>query len=113
MVPGAALLFVLSLLAGERIEVPHLLLTWLALVYLVVCSTKLLAGFLFLVKRWSASAALYATVLFPVVTIAIGALFAAELVTWPFVAEPRWSCAVSTLVRMRARLRRLVTTRAG
>src|SRR2546425_2480609 len=86
MLPGAALLFALSLLAGERIEVPHLLVTWLALGYLVLCSVKLFAGFLFLVKRWTASAASYATVLFPVVTIAIGAVFAAELVTWPFVA---------------------------
>ena len=85
MLPGSALLFALSFVARERVEAPHLAATWLALAYLAVCSVKLFAGFLFVVKRWTASASSYATILFPIVTIAIAAVLAAEAVTLPFV----------------------------
>ncbi len=74
IVPGAALLLALSALAGEQTPLPRLPETWIALVYLVVLGTVVLfVGFLFVVRRWTTSATSYSTVLFPVVTVAMGA----------------------------------------
>jgi len=112
MLPGAALLFALSFLAGERVALPHLLATWVALAYLAVCSVKLFVGFLFLVKRWTASASAYATVLFPIVTIAIGAVLAVEIVTVPFVAGTAL-VMLGVYVGAIAATPRLVKTEAG
>ena len=86
MVPGALLLLVLAVIAGERPVIPARSETWVALLYLIASSTVLFVGFFFVVRRWTASASSYATVLFPVVTLAVGAIVAREMVGPWFVA---------------------------
>jgi drug/metabolite transporter (DMT)-like permease len=78
MLPGAALLLVLAVLAREPAVVPARMETWIALGYLVVSSAVLFVGFFFIIRRWTASASSYATVLFPIVAIVVGALLGGE-----------------------------------
>jgi drug/metabolite transporter (DMT)-like permease len=54
--------------------------TWIALGDLVVGSAVLFVGFFFIIRRWTASASSYATVLFPVVALVVGALVGGEAV---------------------------------
>jgi drug/metabolite transporter (DMT)-like permease len=57
-----------------------------AFVYLVVVgSTALFVGFLYVLQRWTASATAYSTVLMPIVVIVFGALLAGETMTLSFV----------------------------
>lgn len=84
-VPGAALLLVLSFVAGEARELPTQTTTWIALVYLILATIVLFAGFMYIVQRWTASATSYATMLFPIVAVALGAVLARELVSAQFV----------------------------
>jgi drug/metabolite transporter (DMT)-like permease len=70
MLPGAALLLLISVVAGERWIVPGRPETLTAFVYLVtVGGIGLFAGVVFIVSRWTASASAYMTVLFPVVAV--------------------------------------------
>jgi len=86
MLPGAALLLVLSLLAREPITVPSRPDVVPAFIYLVtIGAIGLFIGFVFIVQRWTASASSYAVVLFPVVTVAVGAILAGELVSAQFI----------------------------
>ncbi len=86
MVPGAVFLLALSFLAREPAVLPTRADVWVALVYLVtVGSIGLFAGFVYVVKRWTASASSYITVLLPIVTVVIGAILAGELVGVQFV----------------------------
>ena len=85
MAPGAALLLVLSAIAGEPAVVPARMETWIALGYLVASSTVLFVGFFFIIRRWTASASSYATVLFPIVALVVGALLGGEAVRLTFV----------------------------
>jgi drug/metabolite transporter (DMT)-like permease len=84
MAPGAALLLVLAAIAHEPAVVPARTETWIALGYLVVSSAVLFVGFFFIVRRWTASASSYATVLFPVVALVVGALLGGEGVRLSF-----------------------------
>lgn len=86
MVPGAGLLFLLAILARETPVAPARPETWVALGYLVLSSAVLFVGLFFVIRRWTASASSYATVLFPVVTIAVGAIVAREMVGPWFIA---------------------------
>ena len=87
MLPGVALLFALSLIAGEARVLPTRPEVVAAFAYLVlVGSTVLFVGFLYIIQRWTASATSYATLLFPLVTVAIGAILAGEVVSLQFVA---------------------------
>ena len=86
MLPGALVLFVLALLGGERLAPPRLAATWLALGYLVLSSGVLFVGLFYVIRRWTASAASYGTVLFPVVALVVGAILAGEGVSGTFVA---------------------------
>ncbi|HWH31432.1 MAG TPA: EamA family transporter, partial [Egibacteraceae bacterium] len=82
MTTGAVLLLGLSLAAGEAWAVPSGRSTLLALGYLVTFgSAGLFVLVLLVVRRWTASASSYMFVLFPVVTLALGALLAGEPVT--------------------------------
>ena len=75
MAAGVILLVILSLLSRESWSVPVRASTWIALGYLIVLGSS--AGFvlyLFVLKHWSASAASYQFVLFPVVAIILGAI---------------------------------------
>jgi len=87
MLPGVALLLALSLIAGEARVLPSRPEVVVAFAYLVLIgSTVLFVGFLYVLQRWTASATSYASLLFPVVTVAIGILFAGEAVSLQFIA---------------------------
>lgn len=87
MVPGAALLLLLAVLAGEHPALPAHADVWLVLIYLVtVGGIGLFAGVVYVVRRWTASASAYMTVLFPIVTVAVGSILAGELVSPHFAA---------------------------
>ena len=87
MVAGAALLLAGSLIFGEAWMLPPDGRTWFVLAWLVVPgSIGLFALFVFVIKRWTASATVYALTLMPVVAITLGALLADEDVTWELVA---------------------------
>jgi drug/metabolite transporter (DMT)-like permease len=69
MAIGAALLLILSVLAGEDWALPGRAFSWGVLVYLVLLGSVALFGlFLFILARWTASAASYFTVLMPIVS---------------------------------------------
>ena len=87
MLCGAALLLVLALVARETPVLPSRPEVWSAFLYLVTLGgIGLFIGVVFIVLRWTASASAYVTVLFPVVTVAVGAILAGELVSTQFVA---------------------------
>lgn len=87
MLPGAALLFILAAITREPMTLPTRPDASLAFLYLVtVGSIGLFGGIVYLLQRWTASATSYTSVLFPVVTVALGALLAGETVSAPFLA---------------------------
>ena len=87
MLPGVVLLLTLSLVAGEARVLPSRPEVLIAFAYLVlVGSTVLFIGFLYVLQRWTASATSYAVALFPLPTVAIGALLAGEGVSTQFLA---------------------------
>ena len=82
MVVATPMLFGLSALAGESWVAPVQAEARWALLYLVTFGTVgLFALILMVVRRWTASATSYMFVLFPVVTLALGAVLADEPVT--------------------------------
>jgi len=87
MLSGGAALTALSLLAGEALAVPTELGTWLATGYLVLFGSIALFGlYLFALRRWTASAVSYTTLLMPLVTIPVAAVMFGEQVSLFFVA---------------------------
>jgi drug/metabolite transporter (DMT)-like permease len=77
-VGGLVLLF-LSFFLREPQNLPRAAESWRSLAYLIPFGTLLLFGTqVFLVRRWSASAASYVFVLIPVVAAALGLLLAGE-----------------------------------
>lgn len=86
MVPGAALLLALSLATGERMALPTRPDVVPAFAYLVtIGAIGLFSGIVYVVQRWTASASAYMVVLFPIVTVAVGAIVAGEAVSAQFV----------------------------
>ncbi len=84
---GAALLLVLSILAGDRWMLPVQTSTWTAFAYLVLIGSVLLFYlYLYVLSRWAASATAYAFLLFPVATVLLAAWLAREVITAPFAA---------------------------
>ena len=82
MLSGALFLLALSFLAGEKAILPPDINTWAAFLYLVLPGSVFLFGlFLFVLKRWTASAVAYQNVLSPIVTILLSAWLLAEPVT--------------------------------
>lgn len=79
MTAGAALLLSLAAAAGESWALPRQPEALWAVVYLVTFGSVGLV--LLVVRRWTASATSYMFVLFPVVTLALGAWIASEPVT--------------------------------
>jgi drug/metabolite transporter (DMT)-like permease len=76
---GGVLLLAISALAGERWVVPASPGTWLAFVYLVVPGTVVIfLLFLFLTRKWSASAVSYQFILAPLVSVTLGAVLLEE-----------------------------------
>ena len=70
MATGAAVLVVLSALAGESMAMPEDRETWVALAYLVVVGSVVVFGlYVFVLRHWSASRAAYLFAITPVVTV--------------------------------------------
>jgi drug/metabolite transporter (DMT)-like permease len=87
MAAGTAILLVLSLVAGESRAMPQTAGTWAAQMYLVVIgSVGTFALYLFVLQRWTASAASYQYVLFPLVAVVLSAWLQDERITWAFAA---------------------------
>jgi drug/metabolite transporter (DMT)-like permease len=85
MASGTVILVAISALAGERWALPALTNTWIALLFLIlVGSVGVFALFVFVVRRWTASATSYQFVLYPFVTVAVSAAIANESVTGAF-----------------------------
>lgn len=82
MVVGAALLLTTSVMTGESADVPSSAKVWLAVGYLMVVGTPMLfICYLTVLERWSASAASYQFVLFPPVSVVLGAVLLGESIT--------------------------------
>jgi drug/metabolite transporter (DMT)-like permease len=82
MASGTLLLIVGSLLLGERWLLPEEANTWLALGWLVVLgSVGLFQLFLYVVRRWTASATVYAVTAMPVVAVVLGAVMLNQPIT--------------------------------
>ena len=79
---GAALLFALTLLFGDRLVVPTQLETWLGLGYLVVVGSVIVFTlYLYVIVRWTASSTSYALLLMPLVAVAVAAVALGEAIT--------------------------------
>lgn len=76
---GAPVLLLLSVVSGEEWVMPTRASTWYALAFLVTLGSVLLfVLYVFIVHRWTASAASFQFVLFPVVSAIAAALIANE-----------------------------------
>jgi drug/metabolite transporter (DMT)-like permease len=84
MLAGVALLLPVSWLAGETWVLPTRADTWAAAAYLVVAgSVAVFWLFIFVVRRWTASAASFQFLLIPLATVPFSALLTGERIT-PF-----------------------------
>ena len=82
---GVAFLAPLSLLAGETWTLPQRTDTIVAVLYLVTIGSVLLfALFLYVLRRWTATATSYLLVLSPLVTVAVASLLAGEQISLQF-----------------------------
>ncbi len=81
MAVGAGLLAIASVASGERWAVPAAPSTWVALGFLVVSTVAIFAAFLFVLRRWSASATSYQFLLIPIPAVVLSALIDAEPLT--------------------------------
>lgn len=82
---GAVVLNVLSLLRGEAHLLPTQPETWASVAYLIVFgSVVMFYLFLYVVRRWTATATSYQFVLFPFVTVVIAGWLADETVNTAF-----------------------------
>jgi drug/metabolite transporter (DMT)-like permease len=82
MASGALLLVAGSLLFDERWALPRETQTWLALGWLVLLgSVGLFQLFLYVIRRWTASATVYALTGMPLVAVALGVLMLGQPVT--------------------------------
>jgi drug/metabolite transporter (DMT)-like permease len=85
MTIGTLMLAILSLLAGEAWNLPARTATWASIIYLVILgSVVVFYLFLFVIRRWTASATSYAFVLFPFVTVLVAGWLAGETVNAAF-----------------------------
>jgi drug/metabolite transporter (DMT)-like permease len=85
MLAGSSVFALMVLVWGETPVLPVQTNTWLALVYLILIGSCLLFGlFLFVLKRWSASATAYGMVMMPFVTLAASAWLTGERITIVF-----------------------------
>lgn len=79
MAVGSLFLIVFGVLFDQSWALPSENKTWAALGWLVIMGSVGFFGlYLYIIERWTASAASYITTLFPVVAITLGAVFADE-----------------------------------
>lgn len=82
MLAGAPILLIVSAFGGETWALPAHGQTWLAIGYLVLLGSIVMFGlYLFSLKRWTASAMSYVTLLMPLVTVPVATLLLAERVS--------------------------------
>jgi drug/metabolite transporter (DMT)-like permease len=82
---GLAILAPLSIIAGEVWTMPQRIDTMLAVGYLVtIGSVGMFALFLYVLRRWTATATSYLLVVSPLVTVAVASLLAGERITLQF-----------------------------
>ncbi len=85
MLTGSAFLLAISIIAGETWAVPAEPATWAAMAYLVVFGSIVMFGlYLFALRRWTASAVSYVTLLMPLVTVPLAALLTSESISPSF-----------------------------
>jgi drug/metabolite transporter (DMT)-like permease len=85
MLAGLAILAPLSLLARETWTFPQRMDTTLAVLYLMtIGSVGLFALFLYVLRRWTATATSYLLVVSPLVTVAVAAVLAGEQISTQF-----------------------------
>jgi drug/metabolite transporter (DMT)-like permease len=84
---GGLMLLVLAMLYGESLAVPELAKTWFAQVYLVIFgSVVAFTLYVYVLRRWTASAVSYEGVLIPIVAILLASWLQDEKITWAFAA---------------------------
>jgi drug/metabolite transporter (DMT)-like permease len=84
---GGGMLLALTAIYGEAHIVPELTRTWLAQAYLVVLgSVVVFTLYVFVLRRWTASAVSYEGVLIPLVAIVLAWWLQDERITWAFAA---------------------------
>jgi len=84
---GAVCLFSTSLAAHETWRIPQRATTWAALVYLIALgSAAVFALYLFILRRWDASAAVYQEALFPIVAVLLSSWLDHEALTIDLIA---------------------------
>ena len=82
---GAALLFLGSLLSGEKPVMPTQTQTWIALSYIVIFVTIIaFLLYLYVLSNWTASGTSYSFVLIPLVTVVLASWLAKEQITSQF-----------------------------
>jgi len=82
MAVGSVILILLSLITRESPSLPSLFSTWIALVYLIVIgSIGLFTLYLFVLSKWTASAASYSLVLMPIVATLVSVLLEKTSIT--------------------------------
>jgi len=82
MLAGVALLVPISLVAREEWRLPAQSDTWAAAAYLVLAGSVVVFWlFIFVVRRWTASAASFQFLLIPLATIPISAILTREVIT--------------------------------
>ncbi len=82
MLTGAVLLAIVSMALGESWVLPQTAVTWVAIGHLVLVGTVVVYALgLFVLTRWTASAASYLHILLPLVAVPLGAIFRAERVS--------------------------------
>lgn len=87
MLTGAVILGVISVLAAESWRLPAETRTWASLAYLIVVgSVGLFMLFLYVIERWSATAASYPLLLMPLVTVIVAAVLLDEPIRPLFLA---------------------------
>jgi drug/metabolite transporter (DMT)-like permease len=84
---GGLMLLVLALLYGDSLAVPALAKTWVAQAYLVFLgSVVAFSLYVYVLRRWTASAVSYEGVLIPIVAILLASRLQHEEITWAFAA---------------------------
>jgi drug/metabolite transporter (DMT)-like permease len=87
MLTGGAMLVAFSLVGGESLTLPAVPATWASMAYLVLAGSVVMFGlYLFAIRRWTASAVSYVTLLMPLVAVPLGAILLGERFTISFMA---------------------------
>jgi drug/metabolite transporter (DMT)-like permease len=84
---GGLMLLALTAVYGEAHVVPELAKTWFAQGYLILLgSVVVFTLYVFILRRWTASAVSYEGVLIPLVAIVLASWLQDERITWTFAA---------------------------